>query len=80
MGGVTLSMALVGTQLAVPILLLPLVKVMVPVGPAPLLLVMTKAVSVTLVPAVMEDALVKTSTTVEAWLMVTLRVLLLLGR
>jgi hypothetical protein len=78
-GGVVFAAALVGTQVADPMLVLPFVNAIVPVGPAPLLFVMTYAVNVTLVPGVTELKLLSTPTEVAAFVIVTESVLLVLA-
>lgn len=75
-GGVVFAAALVGTQVAEPMLVLPFVNVIMPVGPAPLLFVTTYAVKVTLVPGVTELRLLSTATEVAALVIVTESVLL----
>jgi hypothetical protein len=69
---------LVAAQVPVPKLALPLVKVTVPVGPAPLLGVVTNAVSVTVAPEVIVPRLLATVVVVDAFATVTDSVLLVL--
>lgn len=67
----------VGVQLtAAPRLLAPFLNCTVPVGPAPLLLVLTVAVSVTLPPDTMLVGLAMTEVVVVAWVTVTATLLL----
>ena len=69
---------LVGAQAPVPRLVAPLLNVTFPVGPAPLLGVLTSAVSVTVAPEVIVPMLLATNVVVDAFATVTLSVLLVL--
>jgi hypothetical protein len=62
---------------AAPKLVLPFENWIVPVGPAPLLVVTSYAVSLTIVPAVIEVKLLPTAVVVVAFVIVTASVLLL---
>ena len=62
---------LVGTQFVVPMLVPPFANCTLPVGPAPLLVVMMKAVSVTLVPGRTEPRLLDKFIEVVAFEIVT---------
>ena len=78
MGGFVLAVPLVGVQVAEPRLVPPFENWIEPVGPTPLLFVVTYAVSVTLAPGVIEAEEAPTTATVPACVMVTESVLLVL--